>query len=537
MAVCFKCKQSQGVFRSRDGATKPYCADCFVEFCTRQIRDNLFKHCGMPCEVPLAVAVSGGHSSMSIFHQLGVLRAQNRMRPECGQVTFTFIPFHLREDELVLPLLAEEAEENAGVDPRQEELRCVAASMTEQFEKLETMIRTQCTQWKFASTLLFAEGEVCVVRYSDYLSPGELQAFRGVLHHSRLSLSDRELLYERLRQRVLMAAALECIHRWHRTRQAPSAVGWYHLLTGENALRCCMTTLREVMSGNGQNTVHLSGYRGFVGQCLVLRPLRTMLPHELVMYCRTQGIHAAYSPSLSTQTSLRSMNRTLELFFNNMLRTYRTSVFNVLNTVNKLHVETAPELTCMDPQRGASQQQAKRAIIGKSAQHHYEKLLTIQPPHYSWFGGSGMEPFSPRNDDRTHQLCLLCACLIPVPDEHAVMPQTGRRQFICKACMTFLQGLPDDFITVVPSELNTRNNRTGEKWARRITELSDIGSLDAFSSLAARMEALMRTADATAETGREKDIVETRSVRWRLSGHDVSGFLLQEDGEDDNVGE
>ncbi|RNF15944.1 cytoplasmic tRNA 2-thiolation protein 2 [Trypanosoma conorhini] len=532
MVQCFKCRQSQGVASSRDGANKPYCAECFVEFCTRQIRDNLFKHCGMPCEVPLVVAVSGGPGSMALLHQLGVLRMQNRLRPERGQITFNFIPLHLREDELVLPLLAE-ASGSKVRGSLQEELHRVAATMAGQFDKLETMIRTQCVQWEFGSTPLFTTDEVCVVRYGDYLSPREMQAFRELLHHPRLSLSERELLYGRLRQRALAAATIECISRWHQARDVPN-MGWHHMLTGENALRCCVTTFRELMSGDGENLIHLSGYRGFLSQCLVLRPLRSLLPRELVLYCRTQGIWAGYSPSLSTKTSLRSMNRTLELFFNNMLQAYRTSVFNVLNTVNKLRAQTAPELTCVDLQLGVSPQQAKRVIPGKTAQHHYEQLRTKQPPQHSWCCKSGGMPSSPENDERNHPLCLLCGCLIPVADEHVVQVRTGRRRFMCKACITFVEGLPDDVVTVVTSLGGTQHAGGDEKLARQTAKLSDGGSLGAFLSLAIRMESLMRTTDATAEAGGEANPVETRRVRRRLSEHYVRDFLLEEgEGEEE----
>ncbi|RNF04544.1 cytoplasmic tRNA 2-thiolation protein 2 [Trypanosoma rangeli] len=533
MVLCFKCGRSQGVASSRDGAKKPYCAECFVEFCTRHIRDNLFKHCGVPCEVPLVVAVSGGPGSMALLHQLGVLRMQNRMRPKRGQITFTFIPLHLREDELVVPLLSDDAESHVG-GPQQVELRRIADAMTGQFEKLEKMIRTQCVQWEFGSVPLFTTDEVCVVRYSDYLSPSEMRVFRAALHHPRLPLTQREFLYGRLRQRVLTAATIECISRWHQARDLLN-VGWYHILTGENALRCCVTTFRELMSGNGENFVHHCGHRGFVSQCLVLRPLRSLLPRELVLYCHTQGIWAGYSPSLSTKTSLRSMNRTLELFFNNMLQTYHTSVFNVLNTVNKLHIETAPELTSVELQIGVSPQQTKRVIPGKTAQHHYEQLQMKQLPHYSWFGRNDGMPSSSENDDRSHHLCLLCGCTIPTVGKHVILLQAEGRLFMCNACITFVQGLPDDVITVVPSLNTTEHASSDKKLSWQTTKETDSDLLGVFLSLAMRMESLMRTAVTTPETSREADTVETRRVRRRLSEHDVRNSLLEKDGEDEEL--
>ncbi|KEG10359.1 cytoplasmic tRNA 2-thiolation protein 2 [Trypanosoma grayi] len=526
MVVCFKCKGQPGVVCSRDGASKPYCSGCFLEFCTRLMRDCLFRHCGVPCGEPLAVAVSGGHSSMALLHQLGVLRAQNRTRPGGGRVDFEFLPLHLREDELVIP------PQRCDAQQQQAELQRVVATMTEQFDRLEAMIRTQCTQWEFASAPLFTEEEVCVVRYSDYLSEAELQSFHALLHHPRLSLSDRELLHTRLRQRVLSVAAADRINAWKQERRRSG--GWHHLLVGENALRCCTTAFREVMSGAGANVVHHGGFRGFVNQCLVLRPLRTLLPRELVQYCHLQEIWGGYTPALCTCTSLRSINRTLEAFFNNMMRSYRTSVFNVLNTIAKLDVETASEPTDVDLQLGATAQQAKRVIPGKTAQHHYKHLQATSPPRYSWRLKDETCPAAQSAGESPKQLCLLCGCLIAVAEEQIVTLQAQQR-FLCDACLRFCEGLPEELASVAampasPGGLSSTDSDVGQ----RVATLTENGSFNAFSSLAMRMELLLEDADALWRVGDEgMGVVETRHVRRRLSAEDEKAFILQDDDKEE----
>ncbi|KAH8611484.1 hypothetical protein ERJ75_000999000 [Trypanosoma vivax] len=564
MALCFKCKAEHAVVCSRDGPGKPYCCRCFTDFCTRLIRDSLFRSCGLPCNEPMVVAVSGGHSSMMMLHQLGLLRMQNRLRPGDGYVAFELIPLHLQEVELIAPSLEEPQEpcvsstkdgthgQGSVSGAGNTELRRAASGVIEQFEMLEELVRTHCTRWEFASVPLFTPDEIIVVRYSDYLSPTELRAFRLALHHPRLSLTSRELLHTRIRGRVLAIACVDMINRWKRARQV--ANGWHHMITGENALRCCVTALRELMSGgSGGNVVHHSGHRGLVGQCVVMRPLRTLLPRELVIYCSLHGIANGYTPTLGTYTNIRSINRTLEAFFNSMMTSYRTSIFNVLNTVMKLDVGAAAELLDVDlhapttttvgdgvlPSARGQQQnhkQLKRVIPGKMAQHHFEQLKRKDPPRHRW-GGEATEFLQP-----DEYLCLVCGCLADYSADCALKLSHCWR-FACDPCLRLLTDLSEK----LPSQVSVsskdvalsiseghQTSITATAQATAATEEDSV--LLVFHSLATQMESLTRETDNSPNVDTTDETSVARSVRRRLSLHHVREFILP-DSDSEWIGE
>nr|CCC95010.1 conserved hypothetical protein [Trypanosoma congolense IL3000] len=516
MTACFKCQSAPAVVCGRDGPQKSYCSCCFTDFCTRLTRDSLFRNCGMPCDEPIVVAVSGGYTSMMLLHQLGVLRAQNNIRRGEGRVAFELIPMHLCEAELIVPGKPSAVGTVAdGDDQESGELRRIASMMAEQFENLKSLIRTRCVQWEFASEPLFTANEVQVVQYSDYLSPFEMSAVREVLHHPRLPLSQRELLHTRLRGRVLALAAADCINAWRRVRQ--SASGWHHVLTGENALNCCVAALREVLSGSeGKRIAHLAGYRGWVGQCLVMRPLRALIPREAVIYCRLNGIEASFTPSLSTLTALRSLDRTLEVFFNNMLCTYRTSVFNVLNTVTKLDVEDDGDLLEVDLHAGEEGEQkhqerkpkqTKRVITGKAAQHHRERLKKRRPPHHSCAVDASAE-----TDARVRPLCIACGCPTAGSSENQMTFPSGRLRFACAACFQLISDI---------CEKQRKGADTSDGMAPPGEGGVTSGVLSAFESLAGRMQELV------GEEGKTP-AVERQYVRRRVDARDVDFRTLQQ---------
>ncbi|EAN79372.1 hypothetical protein, conserved [Trypanosoma brucei brucei TREU927] len=548
MTVCFKCKSASAVVCSRDGPTKSYCSSCFTDFCTRLTRDSLFRNCGLPCDEPVVVAVSGGFSSMMLLHQLGILRTQNRIRQGEGRVTFELIPLHLREEELMAP--TQQGPVNAfadeGDDARQENGRyCHTFSeVKEQFEELECLVRTQCEQWEFASTPLFTADEVQIVQYSDYLSPDELRGLREVLHHPRIPLSHRELLYRRLRGRILTVAAVESINKWRDIRQVSGQ--WYHMLTGENALRCCVATLREVMSNSNSNRiVHFGGHRGFLGQCMVMRPLRSLIPREAVIYCRLHGIQAGFTPSLSTLTALRSFDRTLEVFINIMLGSYRTSIFNVLNTVTRLDVGADAEILNVDLRTeqsggpcGENTKQAKRVIAGKAAQHHREQLKMRRPICCLWEGADikGEEEAEENGEEgklsnQSRRLCLVCGCFIICADEHPVTLRFGRR-FVCESCLQLM----NDFANTRRAEAGTESERILTDPAVHSAVTTGPGTmLSAFESLTTTMQMLVAVTGNSPSLAGNDGTGEDRCVRRRLSAHGAEEYILQtDDGEKDS---
>jgi cytoplasmic tRNA 2-thiolation protein 2 len=421
MSQCLKCKEAVGLYCSRDGVAKLYCSDCFTQFCTKLFRDALLMQCRMACDVPMAVAVSGGHSSMFMLHQLGLWRKQHELRLGNGKWRLVLLPFHLREDALVIPpsslsrpVMAEE----------------VAEEMEKQFDKLDRYVQEQTVQWQFAGSPLFAPGEVRQLSYRDFLSSQEIETLRDCVHHPKLSLTTREEWYDRLRRRILTAAAEKLIREWHdaSSSSTPSVSttsvcrSWKHLVVGDNAVRCSIATLRSIVQGEtGDQVVHKSGFRGYVHDVVVMRPMRTLLPKEIVSYTRLHGIGASYSPALSTGTALRSIHRTLESFVFGLMQSYRAVVFNILNVTTKLGVQPAaaalavfgPEST--DEAKGTH---SKHVVLSKIAHHHRTEIESHPPPSFSpYVVEEGTEPSQGAR-------CLICGCAQVLP--YATAPSSSK---------------------------------------------------------------------------------------------------------------
>ncbi|CAG9571011.1 conserved hypothetical protein [Leishmania major strain Friedlin] len=486
MTQCFKCKQAIGTVVSRDGPTKLYCPDCFLAYCAGAVRENAFQQCRVPSDTPLAVAVSGGPNSMMLLRELGQLRYKTRDQIRRQHLTpqrqapaqggksrstptsspparstplassLILLPFHLCEDELVLPLPPPLSSSTSSpsslhaISGRHEAVNRVRSAMEEQFATLRKYVQQQPPRWVYhgevpcghkrtkkqqnnptaaertgaahagganiatpelshrgggstsapspqprpqrqagesgetaaATARLFDDSEIRLFRYSDLLSGTYLSELRYALHVSRLSLSDREALYARVRQQTLCRAA-QRVCQEHRQRNAAAAaatavvVGGVaheegiredaaqcseeqapfdehvslegtnsktrsHLLLGSNAVRCATAALEALVTGaGGEGVVHGAGFRGFTHEVVCLRPLRAMLPKETIMYTRLCGIAGSYTPALCTGTATRSVHRTLEQFVLTMMTSYRTMIFNVLNTVQRLEVHPA----------------------------------------------------------------------------------------------------------------------------------------------------------------------------------------------------
>ncbi|CAJ1987170.1 hypothetical protein conserved [Leishmania donovani] len=583
MTQCFKCKQAIGTVVSRDGPAKLYCPDCFLAYCAGAVRENAFQHCLVPSDTPLAVAVSGGPNSMMLLRELGQLRYKTRDQIRRQHLTpqrqapaqggksrststsspparstplassLILLPFHLCEDELVLPPpppLSSSTPSPSSLHPvsgRQEAINRVRSTMEEQFATLRKYVQQQPPRWVYhgevpcghkrskkkqndpteavgtvaahasgasiatpesshgggdggsgstsapspqplpqrhagtssetaaATARLFAASEMRLFRYSDILSGTYLSELRYALHASRLSLSDREALYARVRQQTLCRAAQRVCEE-HRQRKAAAAaavaVGGVaheegiradeahcseeqelfdehvplegtnsktrsHLLLGSNAARCAAAALEALVTGaGGEGVVHGAGFRGFTHEVVCLRPLRTMLPKEAIMYTRICGIAGSYTPALCTGTATRSLHRTLEHFVLAMMASYRTMIFNVLSTVQRLEVHPAAmqelvrgiDNASASPahvngeglaEAGSTQSAGKttrKALPARTAQQNRDDLRLAAPLHVhrDLRGVSSKEA----DIDSVIAMCCVCGCPASITSCH-----------------------------------------------------------------------------------------------------------------------
>lgn len=413
VSLCFKCKKNTGSVPSRDGAAKLYCVDCFSEFCTKTFRDSLLGACAFPSEEPIPIGVSGGPNSFFLLYQLGVLQRQGEMRGGEGKTRFFLLPFHLVEEDLVLPPVSEgvgmtQAEgtlrsntlkERTGL-ARQERMAAFRDTITRQFAALQEGVERQMATWQWANVRLFETGALRVFRYSDFFSGEELLFLQTILHHPHISLTCREELYTRIRHNILMTAAKQLCKEWkqrHRQQgveEAPTQregneegsvnpSAWTHFVSGDNAVRCCINALHSIVVGGGASLMlQRAGFRCYSHSVVEMRPLRMLLPKEVVFFNRIHGIVGSYTPALSTGTSLSSFYRVLEAFVCQTTLQHRTIIFNVLTVVSRLDAEALFPLTAsvLDSQRGIETMDKKRMVFAKAGYRH--AFLQQHPPPF-----------------------------------------------------------------------------------------------------------------------------------------------------------
>lgn len=464
--VCFKCMKSNGSILSRNGASKLYCADCFSEFCVKTLKNGLFVHCGLPSSEPIAVGVSGGYNSMFLLYQLGVLRVMGTVRGGEGRTEFVFLPFHLCEEELVCPFPSSRSSisscsgsSNAGAPveelPQRTSLgiRSVVDSapefsslrakrqhsfqeyLKEHFQLIQKTILEQLEKWEWASQPLFSqdhdEQSLKVFRFSDFFSKDQMDFLHAVLHDSSMSHDCREELYYRVREGALRAAAHRLSEEW-KTRNAggspkdvldipastpmnaSSLSQWVHYMSGENAVRCCVSALHSVVTGGGGcSLLQHAGFCSFFHHVRQMRPLRMLLSNEIVFFNRLHHIEAFYTPTLSTGISFSSVRRVLEGFTYEMMATHRTILFNVLTVVSHLDPKRLFPVSSgsLEGENGVDLKKKKHMVFSKVASRH--KYLSMSKPpqlQYTWD--------SPSITSLQEKMCFMCGC--PIHSEAVV---------------------------------------------------------------------------------------------------------------------
>lgn len=461
---CFKCKGAVAVVASREGAKKSYCVECLVDVVTRSVRDCFFRNCRVPpSPVPVVLAVSGGYSSMAMMEALGVLRVQNMQRGGAGRIVFDFHVLHLAEVEEVpvdaAPSLLSTSPTLLGAT---KDIISLAARVvdTSQFEKHNNKkkvaarerilvsgaspssehdgVRQQQHQQhdkvkKSGATPdphpLYPTDRVHIRSMRRYCDYPFWEGGAGDATATLPPLAIREDLYLQARRRAILAAATEIVtatSSGSSDNTTPSVTNDAYVLFGDNAVTCAVAALDCTIRGRGANIVDLCGYSGHLhwraaatsetgsddhtddlGDAGLLppflhvrRPMRDMLPKELVVYCRAQNVpwtgsalqfrrnvaapltavagsagssspaasHSSqntailYSPSPLTNVSGRSVYRTLESFVLSLCEggTYRSTVFNILNAVEKLAVAYTDELGSIAAEKQRNEIQQKR---------------------------------------------------------------------------------------------------------------------------------------------------------------------------------
>eukprot|EP00758_Cryptobia_borreli_P004613 Tbor_TRINITY_DN4486_c0_g2::TRINITY_DN4486_c0_g2_i1::g.7931::m.7931 len=152
--------------------------------------------------------------------------------------------------------------------------------------------------------------------------------------------------------------------------QAPYDDQNYYVLLGDSAVHCAINALYETIRGRGASIVDTTGFCGFLHwdglrsssddicrYCHIRRPMRNTFPKESIFYTRTEGIYweadttvsplavnsivqrssgAVRGPPAAVKTHRASLYRILESFVINLCGPFKATIFNILNSVEKL---------------------------------------------------------------------------------------------------------------------------------------------------------------------------------------------------------
>ena len=327
---CFKCSDAAAVVASREGKSKSLCAACLTDFVVRNSRDELFRHCFVPSDKPVAIAVSGGLGSMAVAHLLGVLRQQNLQRGGGGKIDFNFHLVHVDESELLTSSLLSSSEDEARVKP----------------DVWRDLLEPSILRWNYSGSPLFTKDRIHVFTVRQLLeqcgltASSSFQTIVDVLGEAQMSLTDRLIFYDRLKHQLIHSASKLAAAAAQGADGDRSDV--FHVITGEDAVGCASRALSSVVLGKGEHITDESGTRGASGGVNVLRPLTGLLPKELLFYAKLNGV-AWSRPFVDLAAVLplrggprRTVQRTIEDFLVSLMVTFRSTVFNVINTVAKI---------------------------------------------------------------------------------------------------------------------------------------------------------------------------------------------------------
>lgn len=435
---CFKCKKHPAVIATREGPVKSYCQVCFLDFAHRTTRDTLFRQCYLPPNVPLYVCVSGGMNSMAMLHLLGVLRQQNALRGGSGKIDFQLRVLFLRED-LFLPSSPSSSSSSAccSMDP---------------WSDVEGMIRKAAAEtiWEgLHPTPLFAPSEVlvysmkevlladCSAEVADQVTALQEQQQMMAASSSSSSLTDVEEEYLLVRRMALAAAARQALRAHNHLQRTVdqmkegevSQQQVPHLLLAENGVLCCVRALNDLCRGQGSSIVNHSSARGVVHGCFVLRPIRSLLPKEVLHYVKRCSVPYRTIPTPANQIPRprRSIQGALLDTVCRLSLSFRATPFNILNSITKMadsqnRAQSCSAASTVDDAASTSSASAasSKFVLGKAAVKNFEMIdnflatehdqLVFHDPSWSCSGS--------REDERDHRpvlMCGLCTALLPDP--------------------------------------------------------------------------------------------------------------------------
>lgn len=338
---CFKCKADQAIIATREGPKKSYCVACFTDFCNRTVRDALFRDCLLPPDVPVVLCVSGGVNSMAMLHLLGVLRQTNMTRGGTGKIFFDFRVLHLTEEDVVAPASEFDAAAIAhtitsfasspspvggiaGAGSLVDPAGIVVKSMRSIIEEIES---DQGGRNKDNNIFPLS---------SRRASTTDLEEEYLIRKRVALSYAAKKYCCSPLPSATTTTIGTDCDSEVGGASSAPLVL----MVMAENAVVSCTRALGDLVRGKGAQIPSNSALRSRVqGGAYAMRPLRGLLPKEIIMYCKVSAIPWSTTPTPTTAAGVfggKSTNRLLQSFISTLMQTFPSTPFNVLNSVTKL---------------------------------------------------------------------------------------------------------------------------------------------------------------------------------------------------------
>jgi tRNA(Ile)-lysidine synthase TilS/MesJ len=376
---------------SRDGRQKPYCKPCFQQYIDLAVRDAFFRHCGVPTDVPVVIAVSGGAGSMALLDVCGRIRRGNLERGGAGRIVYDLRVLHVTESGVAVM----RDEDDVQHAERVAELvsACAAAH------------GLPCT----TLPLLPLVGEAAVARI-----------------HGSASLTDREDLFHTMRRNAILNAA--------------TSMGANAVVFGDTATTCAWRSLGEFVRGRGENVRNFYGYHALlpVGprrELFLFRPMRGVLAKEAALYCRASSIPATYLPAPATKTSLRSVDRALEAFVTQLEITFRSTVFNVLNAVDRI----GPQPDAASLNRGSSTVTNAAGGGKRALKQHLHEVIMSTLRAATKVGRRPRDDSAASDDEERCRTCGVCGAVLKAHrTEGGLVAGNAATSAVCYGCRPLL---------------------------------------------------------------------------------------------------
>ena len=325
LSLCFKCRQQVGTTPSRDGVSRPYCRNCFVEFVRSTFRHAFHHDCQIsPGEI--VIAVDGSCRSMVLLDLCRLLRDHNQHKDPRAQkhfhlhCVFVIPEGFAKDDDTTETEMQHDTREFAGVrdNTRESNIRLARSKL-----------RYYCDSHNIVLATVPASS----------LGSGECNA-EATTKEWRRTLDESQDTWRGMKRQALLSYAVKI--------SAPYII---EASCGNDLARDAILQLS--IGGDRESVVKATTYKELVlapsavgdaceDHIIFCRPCRDLLSTEVARYAYFCNLPFVSDPELALNaTSEESVSGSVSLFhttsefLNKVQHGFKGTIFNILNTLEK----------------------------------------------------------------------------------------------------------------------------------------------------------------------------------------------------------